>query len=1028
MSQEKISLTEKDIWIYWRTLFPEVREEKKLEEMLSGRTDFKQEEVGSFFMQQNINYVEPQEQVGEFVWEAYCGKAWMTNSLFKTFRFVIAQEQEKAEELINYLKKTECVADIKEFLQSIFCQLCERLFEISMRTLILEINVMRKSGKLQGDTKEERYTYYTDTLWSDQTYIQQFYGEYAHLYSLQRYCTRNFLSYAKEVVVHTWKHQLEIADRLLGESIPFRLADLELGKGDTHKQGKTVSIVTLTGNKKVVYKPRSLKMEQGFDKFIQYINHKGAGRSQVLYEMKYLDYEQYGFLEFITAKECKDEEEVRNYYIRSGKLLAMLYALNAKDLHHENLIAHGAQPVVIDLEALFHSDLEYDREQEDYPAYGVASKRIGDSVYSIGLLPMPVSNPYNSGSDHIEIGGFGGEEEQISPFKVYMIKDKETDKIHLEKTNYYIQPQNNVPKYKGKPEVAVNYQPEIVQGFREVYECMKNNAEELTNLLGKWFQGAHGRIIYRATYLYAQLMFTSYHPDFMRERAHRYVLFHRLAYNMKQEEKLLLQSEVRDLMRDDVPYFEVDIASSVIKDSDGKEICFSFRESPLEAAQKKIENLGADDLKEQITIIRNAFGIKEMKEYQKIWETDTKWNKEAVCEIDYLPLAEKIGNYLIEKADKGVLTGKEDYCWIDFVPMGDNHINYQYIPLEADLYNGNSGIALFLLYLSKETGKQKFMDAACASLNSVIYQLRQIKEDSSYLIGPFNGLSGYIYVLSKFYQVTGEKKYYTLVTEALKLMDKIYHADVNYDMISGSAGAIKVLLSVEKLFTETSMKKMCEDLIQKLAVHLLDHAIKREDGSCVWTAGSSAGIYTGYAHGICGIEEALVSVYEKYPDTRIKDMLLNTRKYVEKQFNKEVGNWRTMMDMREVSNAWCHGAPGILYSRVRLLHILGKDKGYEKDVKYAIRSILKKGLGNHVCYCHGDIGNLEVLQYAAEQQQNQELIQLCKNTYAKMAHSFEQYITKNQVLSYGMMMGITGVGYSLLRRISKKVPSILWLE
>ena len=45
---------------------------------------------------------------------------------------------------------------------------------------------------------------------------------------------------------------------------------------------------------------------------------------------------------------------MRRFYHRQGALLALLYVLDGTDMHYENLIAVGEQPVLVDVETLFH--------------------------------------------------------------------------------------------------------------------------------------------------------------------------------------------------------------------------------------------------------------------------------------------------------------------------------------------------------------------------------------------------------------------------------------------------------------------------------------------------------------------------------------------------------------------------------------------------------------------------------------------------------------------------------------------------
>lgn len=1028
-------ITEQDIWNYWKTLFPEVKEETKLEELLGYYEPFRKDQLKKFYWKHLERNIEGMEQIIQHEknekFEYFFGKLVKTNSLYHAFGPMIRAYWDQIENMIGHLQSTNCVDSVEQIIEQMLEYLGQRLLELSLRTLVLEIHVMKQKGKLSGGDKSQRYRDYTEILWHDKEYILQFYSEYRHLYFLQKECVSDSLCFCEEVLSRTWEHRLEIEQNLCnrkkeGRRVPFRIKAIHFGQGDAHKGGRTVSIIEFTSGEKVVYKPRSVKMEKGFLQYLSFFNTKLPEEDR-LYKMGVLDYDSYGFLEYIECAECETKDQIKRYYRRSGILMALLYSLNAKDLHHENLIACGEHPVVIDLEALFHCKLDYRQVEKDNPAYHISLTRLDESVYSIGLLPMPLCNPYKKDGKDVDISGFGGEEAQISPFKVYVLKEKDTDEIHLEKSIYEIPPQKNLPKISGRVAAAVEYQSEIQQGFVWAYHCIEENKKWLIPQIKKWFDGAYGRLIYRPTYLYTKLMFTGSHPDFMRQRTHQYVLFHRLAYQMKSRENKLLKSEIYDMMKNDVPFFEINIASGLIRNSTGERIVYEFQETPLQIVEHKIDGFSRKDLEQQMEIIQNTFGVKKLEDYKKNCMSGSVWQKNTMSEPDYLEIAERIGNYILEKADRGTIAGKDDYCWINFVPVGEEHIHYQYMPVEGDLYSGNSGIALFFLYLAELTHRKEYLNVVHACMNSVTYRMKRITPESSYLIGPYNGLSGYLYVCSKIYQCTGAKFYLQIVKEGLELLEKIYTRDTNFDIVSGSAGALKVLLSIENAIDDAQIGKLCRNLIDLLVQHLYDHALHLEHGRLAWRSGLNDHVYVGYAHGSCGIEEALSSVYEQYPSEKIIEMVIGSRKFVNSQYDKKIKNWKTVEGKDGVSNAWCHGAPGILYSRVRQMEVFGGNEKLQEDIRLALDSSLKYGLGNHVCYCHGDIGNLELIRYTAKVIDNQEIVRMCDATYAKMAASFEDYITTRKILPYGMMLGLSGVGYSLLRQTSESVPSILQL-
>lgn len=85
-------------------------------------------------------------------------------------------------------------------------------------------------------------------------------------------------------------------------------------------------------------------------------------------------------------------------------------------------------------------------------------------------------------------------------------------------------------------------------------------------------------------------------------------------------------------------------------------------------------------------------------------------------------------------------------------------------------------------------------------------------------------------------------------------------------------------------------------------------------------------------------------------------------------------------------------------------------------------------LGNNICYCHGDIGNIEMIRRIAEILGDEALKKECECTYQKLSLRIPEYIKERSLLPYGLMLGMSGIGYSLLAALSQDVPSILELE
>ncbi|MNY48177.1 Lanthionine synthetase C-like protein [compost metagenome] len=121
-----------------------------------------------------------------------------------------------------------------------------------------------------------------------------------------------------------------------------------------------------------------------------------------------------------------------------------------------------------------------------------------------------------------------------------------------------------------------------------------------------------------------------------------------------------------------------------------------------------------------------------------------------------------------------------------------------------------------------------------------------------------------------------------------------------------------------------------------------------------------------------------------------------------------------------------------------LSKLMLREQGYtdtllELEIDTAIRTTAQHGIGNNPTYCHGDLGNLAVLRYAAQARGDTRLLDQAVSAYQYL---FDEVLSKewNQKnmksgWSLSLMIGITGFGYSMLKNYAPDaVPEFLWLQ
>ena len=103
----------------------------------------------------------------------------------------------------------------------------------------------------------------------------------------------------------------------------FSIIKLDGDMSDAHNGGKTVFKLTLSNNKTIVYKPRSLKLDRYFNEVLEWYNSQCV--KYPIYQPKIIDRETYGWMEFIENKKCQKESELEEYYYKIGVMLGLLY-------------------------------------------------------------------------------------------------------------------------------------------------------------------------------------------------------------------------------------------------------------------------------------------------------------------------------------------------------------------------------------------------------------------------------------------------------------------------------------------------------------------------------------------------------------------------------------------------------------------------------------------------------------------------------------------------------------------------------
>jgi lantibiotic modifying enzyme len=346
-----------------------------------------------------------------------------------------------------------------------------------------------------------------------------------------------------------------VLDREFGCGVVSGLLD---APGDSHRGGRSVMIVELGDRKRIVYKPRPMAVDLHFQELIRWVNQQGLWPA--LRPIRILDRGDYGWSELIEPEECGSEKNVEDFYLRLGALLALFHALGSSDIHQENLIAAGAHPVVVDLETIL----------QPRSGHGKAT------VLQSGLLPRDLTA---ADGTSVDVSGIGGEGE-------------------------------NRPVLRGEKVDFRRYADAVAEGFSHAYWLLERRRQELLSPGGplSWFERDEVRTILRPSQVYARAIEQAFQPLFLRDPAKRRPLFELVwaAAEADPKRKLVLASEIDDLLRADIPLLSTGAGSLDLRDGHGRTIPGFWTCSALDHGRQRVASLSRSDLETQLGLLRSS--------------------------------------------------------------------------------------------------------------------------------------------------------------------------------------------------------------------------------------------------------------------------------------------------------------------------------------------------------------------------------------------------------------------------------------
>lgn len=824
-------------------------------------------------------------------------------------------------------------------------------------------------------------------------------------------------------------HCREVFDRLEKDSSALQeafkakietVSGLEFRLADRHNHGRNVCRIAINGSLNIIYKPKPLKNEIWMQNLIDRnpaFKDSGIGRYTVL------DKGDYGWAEFVhpDAEIERSTSEIIESY---SSLLALLYLMNASDMHTENAMICNNKFYPVDIETIFNPTISIQDNEFNWRDYNIFyTAMLFDDLDMHLVKPDINTNYYTNKNKHNTYAVLVDKDTGVS-LKMYEgIKD-DADYEEKEYRPSKLSEEEWLVFAKKTARKILDYKDHL----------LKDDVFNDDVLLC--------RHVPRNTAFYGRIQQVLYHPHKLKSfkdwEDHIDQLIETLDPELKAHHKdqiNLIKSEISQLKRGDIPYFTFNSASKDLF-ADGEVVIRDYFENTGKSTiRKKLEELTNNDALEikNILIAKYIAWNREYVDMRIPYSNEGPEGRRAEEKEKMTEAVKNIAETIVSSANvnEGLparwLSHDGDVSGIRAFHGAGN----------PNFYNGYWGILAFLAQAEKN-----LQGHDTSSIKALIDREVQIwlseKRPRLHIPGPgLAGMAGYIKALSLvddvrhgsnpvlLQHVMGDKE------EIYKALDKKFDekefADIDY--IAGKLGLILVLCNLPYEVIDTDK---LGGLIDKYHNDILYHW----DG---YVADRKKALI-GYAHGIAALVDHLahcLSSNELKIDKELaRNLLAKVWEYDRSCKVCEGGLWsdNRQSELKPVNRSWCHGLPGIGMSRLALLQVEDYKDAAMEDLYLILNTISQEnttGGSHHLC-C-GECGEIDFLIEASKvpslHSVSERLLDARTRALVHQIGNGESFLgSAGEVKSFmapDLFQGASGIGYTLLRLSNSDLPALV---
>jgi class II lanthipeptide synthase len=851
--------------------------------------------------------------------------------------------------------------------------------------------------------------------------------------------TRQWLEASRELVSRLDRDRGLLERHLLGGVAAGGVVRIEGDLSDPHNGGRSVKVLTFESGARAVYKPKDLRLDVAWHGLIARLNE--ARPPIDLRAVRTVARDGYGWTEYIAHTGCNDWDSCRRFFTRSGAWLALFHCVAATDMHHENMIAAGDQPVPIDLEMVLQASVEeHKTENPEALAFEAVLEQLGNSVLMVGLLPSYMRSPEN------EVLAAGGLISRWTPTQRRVgWKDPNSDAMRPIRGAQASAITTNLPHVEGRYAKLSAHIDDFVRGFEDyatfLLERIAGDDTGAGGLLDGFDDVLIRKVLHPTRFYYLLLqrlrnyrsmddgILWSVQADFLA----------RLTNWDRDIDPLwaVQRAERSALLALNVPYFVSPGDGNEIRDSTG--ILVTTTAVPgINRARARIGSLDRHDITWQTEIIRESTAYASRSGGTEV-SAASQWAVETQGQPPGRDLWAREADEIVgELVDVAIRRGPAA-AWIGLDWLGDSDIS-QFVLLGPELYNGVSGIGVFLAAHAAVTRSQLSAELALsgvAHLRNNIRSRNAARFARSLGVGVVTGMASVVYGLTVMSRCLCDGSLLEDAHRAAELFtDDLIAADTVLDVVAGSAGAILGLL---RLHRDTASEEALRRAT-RCGEHLLAQRRVGPEGARMWCVPGFPRALTGMSHGAAGFAYALMSLSEATGREDFAAAASECLAFENATYDPERMNWPDLRDQGEPRWAcqWCHGAAGIGLARAAMIKRGASAPGgldptsIATDVENAVGGVERGWPGRLDTLCCGTLSGIELLREADAALQRGDLRTVAtrrlKTVVAAANCGDYRWNGGSRRFNLGLFRGLAGVGYTLLREIDASLPNVLIWE